>query len=268
MSDVRATVPRGPVSPVFMSPLAYPQAKLQVAVAAAKTWRIFRQRPWRFAFLAFLPLVATLLVAFVPAAVRTSAGDGVKIVDQILVAVVQYGVQFICQNASVYGAARLADGLTFGVGEAMGVGARRLLPFVGIALLTLIVVFVGFILFVIPGLIVAVYLCLAAPACVIETRGPIASLDRSVRLVRGNWWRVVGVALFGGFLPFLGACAVIGLVAAALSPLHAAQWTLLLLAPLYLVLVAIGAIMIAVLFLDLRAAKEGRAPGAVAGVFD
>ncbi|MFI6081851.1 hypothetical protein ACIBBB_12875 [Streptomyces sp. NPDC051217] len=36
----------------------------------------------------------------------------------------------------------------------------------------------------------------AAPAAVvIESRGPVDALHRSVELVRGSWWRVCGISL-------------------------------------------------------------------------
>jgi hypothetical protein len=44
-------------------------------------------------------------------------------------------------------------------------------------------------------LALGVWLLVAAPACVVEGVGPLRALARSVRLVRGAWWRVLGLML-------------------------------------------------------------------------
>jgi hypothetical protein len=65
------------------------------------------------------------------------------------------------------------------------------------------VVFLGFLLFVLPGLLLLAGLfyllvrwILLVPVIVLENRGLFASLDRSSELVRGNGWSVLGVTLF------------------------------------------------------------------------
>jgi len=56
-----------------------------------------------------------------------------------------------------------------------------------------VLVAVGFVAFVVPGLLVFVYLGLAAPVVEIEHRGVRAALARSYRLVRGHFWLVLAV---------------------------------------------------------------------------
>lgn len=56
-----------------------------------------------------------------------------------------------------------------------------------------VLVAVGFVAFVIPGILAFVYLGLAAPVVEIEHRGVRAGLVRSVRLVRGHFWLVLAV---------------------------------------------------------------------------
>jgi hypothetical protein len=60
------------------------------------------------------------------------------------------------------------------------------------------------VLLVLAGGVAAVYayvrLALASPALVMEGLGPMASLRRSWRLVRGSWWRVAGILLLAAII--------------------------------------------------------------------
>jgi len=55
---------------------------------------------------------------------------------------------------------------------------------------------IGFVLIVIPGLILATIWAVAAPVVVIERPGGLRALGRSRALVRGSGWQVFGVILF------------------------------------------------------------------------
>jgi hypothetical protein len=56
-----------------------------------------------------------------------------------------------------------------------------------------LIVFVGLILLIVPGLYVAVALSMSLPALVLEKQGPFAAMAYSRRLVRGNWWRTFAI---------------------------------------------------------------------------
>ncbi|HEY5816421.1 MAG TPA: hypothetical protein VIS95_08820 [Solirubrobacterales bacterium] len=56
-----------------------------------------------------------------------------------------------------------------------------------------VLVALGFLAFVVPGILLFVYLGLAAPVVEIEHRGVRAALRRSYRLVRGHFWLVLAV---------------------------------------------------------------------------
>jgi hypothetical protein len=67
---------------------------------------------------------------------------------------------------------------------------RRL---IAVDLIYALLVAVGFVAFIVPGVLLFVYLGLAAPVVEIERRGVRAALVRSWRLVRGNFWLVLAV---------------------------------------------------------------------------
>ncbi|OZM75183.1 hypothetical protein CFN78_03215 [Amycolatopsis antarctica] len=69
----------------------------------------------------------------------------------------------------------------------------RLLPLFGLTVVYTVLVGVGVILFLVPGIWIGVLLALATPALVLE-RGTIgAAVTRSRLLVAGMWWRVFAV---------------------------------------------------------------------------
>jgi ABC-type multidrug transport system fused ATPase/permease subunit len=59
---------------------------------------------------------------------------------------------------------------------------------------------VGFVLFIVPGLILLTIWSVAAPVVVLERPGVFAALGRSRELVRGNGWQVFGVIFILYFL--------------------------------------------------------------------
>jgi hypothetical protein len=162
------------------------------------------------------------------------------------------------------------------------VGLRRILPLVGLALvLVLLVLFVfltiaavtpfttPFLLILAPVLfliIVTIYF-VTTPICVVEERGPFASMRRSMQLTKGHRWKVLGLwllliallviaGILIGLLEF-ALRAVGGLVLAAISGL---VWNA--------IWVAYYAVMVAVAYHELRVAKEGVDIEQVASVFD
>ncbi|MEU6813001.1 glycerophosphoryl diester phosphodiesterase membrane domain-containing protein [Streptomyces sp. NPDC046831] len=74
------------------------------------------------------------------------------------------------------------------------------------------------------GLVVALWLgirlSLASPALMLEKQGIRKALSRSVKLVRGSWWRVLGIELLAGLITIVVSAIIVipfSLVAAASS---------------------------------------------------
>ncbi len=258
----------------FSPPTDRGDGKLSAGTVWTLTYRTFRQSPWPFIALGFLPVPFSVLAALPKLIVGREGAVAVTL--SVLVTLAQYFVQFIGQIATVYGASRRLAGVSFTLGEALGVAVRRFLPLLAVGLMVGLVVILGFLLLVIPGLIAAVMLVLAVPACVIERSGPVASLNRSLYLTKGNRWRIVGALLLVVVLPLFGSFAVVGLAGAVAFGLQlqvaiilAVILGLLLLVPVILVLPAITMILTGVLFVELRRLKgEGGPRASISQVFD
>ena len=123
--------------------------------------------------------------------------------------------------------------------------------------------------FSIVGLAVTILTIAAAPACVIEKLGSIASLRRSLVLTRGNRIPIMGIGLLG----FVVVAAIIGIGTALAVGLASPEATpvqrdvLLLVAVIsaaigLVIILALGTILgllPTVLYLKLRAIEAGRA---------
>lgn len=93
----------------------------------------------------------------------------------------------------VVGKAVLGKPIT--LGSAAAELRPRLLPLVVLTVLVSVLVAVGMLVFVVPGVWLFVLLALAAPALILERTTVADALARSRALVRGNWWRIFGVLL-------------------------------------------------------------------------
>ena len=122
---------------------------------------------------------------------------------------------------------------------------------------------VGFFLLVVPGIIIAVALSVAIQVCVVERRGPFASIGRSRFLTKGNRWGIFGLSLL---LFVIGA--IIGgafwIVRVAAGPEVAAVVNFILQSAFS----AFHSVVFVVAYHDLRVEKEGLDTDRIAAVFD
>lgn len=91
----------------------------------------------------------------------------------------------------------LAAAVPSGVAAELGTALRRLLPLAALAACLALVVAVATALLVIPGLYLLLSLAFAAPALLLDGKGPIAALIYSNALVYRHWWRTLLILLVG-----------------------------------------------------------------------
>jgi len=139
----------------------------------------------------------------------------------------------------------------------------RFWALVGLAIVGGLLVVLGFVALVIPGIWLAVAYSVAVPALLLERAGPIQSLRRSFRLVRKRWWPTAGVllvayvltAILGGIVQavvlFLPALLAEGnTLAGAFGSVVGSTLGLLITTPY-------SAAVVTLVYFDLRVRKEG-----------
>ena len=139
----------------------------------------------------------------------------------------------------------------------------RFLPLVGLGILYGLGVGIGFVLLIVPGLILLARWAVVIPACLVEGTSPTDSMSRSASLTEGNRWKVLGVLLLT-IIVFLIVYSIFHL---ALNPagIYATQIGTLLLQGVWGAFFNCLAIMI---YHDLRMAKEGISSKQIVAVFD
>jgi hypothetical protein len=173
-------------------------------------------------------------------------------------------LQMVSQAVVLYGAFQDMRGRPVSLGEALGVAFGRLLPIIGVAFCMGIGVFLASLLLLVPGLILMTMWYVATPVCVVEQKGPLASMGRSSELTKGHRWKIFGMILlvvFGGGIVsaiILGVLSVTG--SSVLVILGSLIWNG--------VWGAFYAIFVVVTYHDLRVAKEGVDVHQIASVFD
>lgn len=171
---------------------------------------------------AMLGSLATSLPASLGQALLDPSGDRFAQYFVLVAALLLVGVAVACvlMAAVVARIDAVANGRAMTLGESVRFGARRAPALFGAILLSTLAIVVGFVLVVVPGVIVGVWFAFGVVATVVDRRGPVESLIYSTQLTRGHWWRtfVLLSVAFGVLLVFYSVIVtVVALVVALMA---------------------------------------------------
>jgi hypothetical protein len=165
------------------------------------------------------------------------------------------------QAVILYIAFQYLRGQPVALGDALNKGFARILPILGLVILFGLGVWVGFLLLIIPGIMLMVRWSVAVPACVLEGTGPVASLGRSAALTKGHRWKIFGIFLLIWIASIIVGSLMIAYQLGTIANLFTnffwtACWT------------AYFNSVVVMIYHDLRVAKEGTDVNQIAAVFD
>lgn len=150
----------------------------------------------------FTVAIAALLLSFAGAA------------GLVIASVISLAGSIVLTGALVTAVADARDGrIDLSVGETISRAWPFILPLLGAGILASIGLLIGFILLIIPGLILMTFWFVLGPCIVLERTGVLDAFSASRRYVRGHAWTVFGVALLS-LLVVVIAGAVVGVVLA------------------------------------------------------
>jgi len=95
--------------------------------------------------------------------------------------------------------------------EVLTLALKRFLPALFLVIIVALIITGGTILFIIPGIILGVYLFLALPILLFEKVDIIEALKRSFALTKGYWWKIFGLLILFYFL-VAGVWALVSLL--------------------------------------------------------
>lgn len=142
------------------------------------------------------------------------------------------------------------------VGDLFSAAAPAILPLIGFGILFAIGVTIGFLLLIVPGLILITFWSVGAPAIVVERLGPIGAFGRSWRLVRGQAWSVFATLLLV-LLIVIAVGIVLGILATPIGDGDAATYVAAIISSV--ITAPVFSLAVTVLYYDLR--DEGTAAG-------
>ncbi len=173
-----------------------------------EAWYLYRRFAGHFLLISFvIYLVTGVLVALLSLA-KT---PGVIIGD-----VISFAATYVVQASLIKAVQDVRDGrVDLDLSQTVRAAGPFILPVIGASILAGIGITIGFILLIVPGLILLTYWCLIVPFIVLAGSGVFESFGNSMRTVRGYAWRVFGTYVLV-FLILIAFAIVLGFILAAL----------------------------------------------------
>ncbi len=215
-----------------------------------EAWSYYRRFAAHFLLIAFVIYVGAAIVA---ALLGLAGGIGL-----FLGWIINLIAAFLVQAALVKAVQDVRDGrVDLNLGETVSAVLPYLLPVAAASILAGIGISIGFILIIVPGLVLLTFWSLIVPSIVIGGEGVFGSFGKSWRTVRGYAWHVFGTYVLV-FLILIVFNIVLGLVLLAL-PLVARNFISnvisgTLIAPFL-------ALVVTLIYYRLTAVHEARNPG-------
>jgi hypothetical protein len=101
----------------------------------------------------------------------------------------------LSQAALVRATSAYLDGRTAGIGECMRVGIVKALPVIGLITLSVLGIFLGLFVFLVPGIMLLVRWAVVTPALVEEDCGVTRAFGRSADLTKGARWHIFALLI-------------------------------------------------------------------------
>ncbi|MGD0865099.1 MAG: hypothetical protein ABSA49_06045 [Rhizomicrobium sp.] len=181
------------------------------------------------------------------------------------------GFVFSCvlQAALIHGTVADLNGRRASFADCVATGLKAFLPLAAIAILAGMGMGIGMILLVVPGIILMVAWSVAIPVRVIERKPIFEVFGRSWQLTSGYRWPILGLFIIVGIGSAVLQFALLPLQGIMASSTVGGSVVFLAAATIVGILVSMfGATMAGVMYYELRSAKEGIGPEALAAVFD
>jgi uncharacterized membrane protein len=113
----------------------------------------------------------------------------------LVTALVSVVIAALVQGALTRATVVASEGGKVSFGDSLSTGLKVALPLIGLAIVSGVGIMLGFILLVVPGIILLLMWSVAVPALVVERIGIFEALARSNALTKGAKWRIFGLAI-------------------------------------------------------------------------
>ena len=177
-------------------------------------------------------------------------GLGVFLLVGAIGALIAVLISAVLQAAILRAAAQATIGDPVDVEASYRYGLKRLWSVILVSILVGLVVAVGFILLVIPGIIFLVFLSVSIPVLIVEGRRGTEAMGRSWNLVKGHFWHAFAVIVV--------AAVIVGIISGIIGAIGGNNWAVrwIFTAIAQILTVPFASLVSVLLYLDLRARSE------------
>jgi hypothetical protein len=157
--------------------------------------------------------------------------------------------------------------------DALQAGLRYMLPLLGLAILSFLGIYVGMILLIVPGIILAIMWSVTVPILIEEKTGVMGSFGRSRALTKGSRWSIFGLFVVLLIAYLVVALVIGGLATIAIRPILEGGLGMFSLgaqiggALIGAVIGPLFGVLVASLYIELRTVKEGAGPQDLIEIF-
>ncbi len=170
-----------------------------------EAWATYRAYAGHFLLIAF---VLYLIAAIIGALLTFAAGN----VGAAVGSVINLFFMFLLQAALVKAVQDVRDGrVDLDLRGTLSAALPYVLPAAAASILAAIGIFIGFLLIIVPGLILLTFWSLIVPCIVVGGSSPLESFRQSWRTVRGSAWHVFGTYVLV-FLIYIVVQVVLSLI--------------------------------------------------------
>jgi len=153
----------------------------------------------------FLLVAVGVLAGQIPGLMVQSSGTVPSLSMSLLLSVLlSMLVSVLFYGAAIGRMHAVARQQAMSLGDALSFGARRMLPLLAFSLLYGVIIAVGLLLLIVPGVLFGVSLMFGAYVVLLDGKGPVASLAISHNLVWGSWWRTLVIVSVGSVIMMAG----------------------------------------------------------------
>ena len=176
------------------------------------------------------------------------------------------------QATVVYGTIAHWNAKPFSLSDCLAAGVSSIFHLVALAVLIVVGLIGGLLLFIVPGLILITMWFVAIPAVIVERKGVFGALSRSRELTNGYRWPIFGLYFAYFVLAFgftFGVGALTGSDPGNPSPATGLAPVPLIISTITIMITqTINSTLVASVYYELRQLKDGFGPEALASEFD
>ncbi len=217
-----------------------------------RTFAIWARNVVPYSLLAIVLAIPVYVYSYFAARVEPSEGGWLAWIPAFLLGIV---VSFITSGFITYSVFQQLRGSRVSMLDCLQATMSRLIPIMVVATVAGILIGLGAVALVVPGIILLCMFYVVVPIAVVETPGVIATLKRSHELTNGHKWSILVLVIILGILVGITSGILTAVLSIPTEP-NSAMATAIE-AIISAAFGAIGAVAQTIVYHDLRTGKEG-----------